>query len=852
MISLRHILIAVALIAAGITTDTARAAADYSSPYAFSTLAGVSSIGHQDGAGANARFYSPQDVAVDSAGNVFVTDEGNHTIRKISPAGIVTTFAGRAGEPGSADGTGEAARFDSPQGIAIDASDNLYVADTGNHTIRKITPAGVVTTFAGLARVTGNVDGATGNARFNRPRGIASDPSNILFVTDAGNSAVRKITPGGIVSTLAGNLLFPETEDLNAFVPLTYGAVAADAAGNVYVSAYLFSQTETDDTDFWRNSRTYYAGRLQRIAPDGTVGPLFDTMITRYFDGRVDHSGVSSLEWDPAGSLVMSLGWRIRRYNPVTRDAVTLAGDGTVGAADGPASAAKFSSTFSVALGRDGTIHIADSGNNVVRRLSNGTVSTVAGLALESATNNIDGSGAAARFAAPAGAAIDASGNLYVADPVAHCIRQITPAGVVTTFAGSPGSWGTDNGTGTNARFNRPTAVAIDQAGNLYVTDSGNHTIRKITPARETTTLAGAPTATGTYDGTGVNARFTFPSGITIDPLGNLYVSSANTIRKVTATGTVTTLAGLGNQSGYVDAQGSGARFVNPTHLAYLAGIIYVADGADYVAVSRIRTVTPEGNVSTAAGGPIGSADGAVALARLGSPLALASSGNDSLVIVDGGNHTVRRLANGAISTLAGLAGAPGNHDGAGRDARFYYPQGVAIDGSGAIYVTSGTTVRRGVAASGPTITSHPANQSVAAGGTATFHVVATGTPSPTYQWFLNGNAVAGATSASLTVPNARASDAGTYTVTVSNGIGSVTSNASALTVNAISTPSPAPSTGGGGGAPSLGAAALFAALLALRAQRCASLSPRPQSSGAVLPSASAEACQGIAPGTDA
>lgn len=817
MLTLRHILAAVALIASGIVTPAARAAADYRSPYAFSTFAGVSSIGSQDGIGANARFYSPQDAAVDSAGNVFVTDEGNHTIRKISPAGIVTTFAGLAGEPGSADGTGDAARFDSPQGITIDSSDNLYVADTGNHTIRKITPAGVVTTFAGLARVAGNVDGAAPSARFHRPRGIATDPSNNLFVTDASNRAVRHITPGGVVSTLARNLHFPETDDLSALVPLTFGAVAADAAGNVYVSTYLFSLTDTDDTDFWRNSRTVYAGRVQRIAPDGTVNPLFDTLITRYFDGRVDHSGVGSLEWDPTGSLVMSIGWRIRRYNPVTRDAVTLAGDGTVGAADGPASAAKFSSTFSLALGRDGTVHIADSGNNVVRRLSNNTVSTVAGLALESATNNLDGTGAAARFAAPAGLAIDASGNLYLADPATHCIRQITPAGVVTTFAGSPGSWGTDNGTGANARFNRPSAVAIDQAGNLFVADTGNHTIRKITPARETTTFAGAPTATGTHDGTGVNARFTFPAGITIDPLGNLYVSSANTIRKITPAGTVSTLAGQGNQSGYVDAQGSGARFVNPTHLAHLSGIIYVADGASYAGVARIRTITPEGNVSTAAGGPIGSADGAVALARLGYPLVLAPADNGSLVIVDGGNHTVRRLERGAISTLAGLAGAPGNSDGAGRDARFYYPQGVATDASGAIYVTSGTTVRRGVAGAAPTITTQPGNQTVAAGSTASFSIVATGTPAPSYQWHFNGTAIAGATGTSLSIANARASDAGPYTVTVSNSLGSVTSNAATLTVTTTPPPPPGGSTGGGGGgggSPSL----LFTALVAVLA----------------------------------
>src|SRR5207237_381812 len=142
-----------------------------------------------------ARFYYPEGVATDSSGNVYVADAYNNTIRKITPAGVVTTLAGLAGSTGSADGTGSAARFSAPWGVATDSSGNVYVADTYNHTIRKITPAGVVTTLAGLARTLGRHDGPPISARFYYPEGVATDSSGNVYVADQGNSTIRKITP---------------------------------------------------------------------------------------------------------------------------------------------------------------------------------------------------------------------------------------------------------------------------------------------------------------------------------------------------------------------------------------------------------------------------------------------------------------------------------------------------------------------------------------------------------------------------------------------------------------------------------------------------------------------------------
>ena len=169
------------------------------------TLAGLAgSQGSADGTGSAARFAWPIGVAVDSTGNVYVADNGNDTIRKVTPAGVVTTLAGLAGSSGSADGTGSAARFYGPSGVAVDSAGNVYVADTGNYTIRKVTPAGVVTTLAGLAGTEGSADGTGSAARFSYPSGVAVDSAGNVYVADTGNNTIRKVTPAGVVTTLAG------------------------------------------------------------------------------------------------------------------------------------------------------------------------------------------------------------------------------------------------------------------------------------------------------------------------------------------------------------------------------------------------------------------------------------------------------------------------------------------------------------------------------------------------------------------------------------------------------------------------------------------------------------------------
>jgi len=354
---------------AGQTTNVTLAASSTtgsiigSDPRAYSTFAGLATnSGSADGIGSAARFYRPWSLAVDKGGNIYVADSWNGLIRKISPSGVVTTLAGKAGVSGYADGQGSNAMFNNPVGIAVDSNNNIFVADFMNSAIRKITPDGTVSTFAGLAGSNDSVDATGSAARFYFPAGIAVDLNGNVYVADSVNQTIRKITPNQVVTTLAG-------------FPRSYGSV--------------------------------------------------------------------------------------------------------------------------------------------------------------------DATGSAARFHNPGDVAVDSSGNVYVADNENQTIRKVTPDGVVTTLAGYPKSGGTADGTGTTARFKYPSGVALDAIGNIYVADTGNNVIRKVTQSGVVTTLAGQSGNIGNADGIGSMVRFNDPSDVVVDSAGNLFIADAMnlTIRTTQSTG---------------------------------------------------------------------------------------------------------------------------------------------------------------------------------------------------------------------------------------------------------------------------------------------------------------------------
>jgi sugar lactone lactonase YvrE len=397
------------------------------------------------------------------------------------------------------------------------------------------------------------------------------------------------------------------------------------------------------------------------------------------------------------------------------------------------------------------------------------TFTTFAGTA--GSSGSADGTGNAAQFHFPYGAAVDGSGNVYVADTYNNTIRKITSGGSVTTFAGTAGRSGSADGTGSTAQFKLPSGVAADAAGNIYVADSGNYTIRKITAAGVVTTLFGTA---GSGGGTGSTALDGGPIGVAVDGAGNVYVTFAFTIWKITAAGVVT------------DFSVNAARFNFPYGVAVDgAGNVYVADTGNHT----IRKITAAGVVTTLAGtaGRSGSADGTGSTAQFSLPFGIAVDGTGNVYVAEVGNDTIRQITpTGVVTTLAGSAGTNGSTDGMGSAARFNNPFGVAVDGSGAVYIAdSGNfTIRKGVDPRKPMITTQPVGASVVVGQSFNLSVTATGLEPITYQWRKNNVDVAAATGATLSLTNFQASDLGVYSVVISNAFGSVTSSGAILRVS--------------------------------------------------------------------
>lgn len=595
----------------------------------LSFLAGAASgWGSADGTGAAARFQRPTGVAVDDSGNLFVADGENHTIRKVTPAGVVSTFAGTSGLEGSVDGVGPAARFSGPGGVAVDKSGNVYVSEAGMGTIRKITRAGEVTTLAGTAGQRGWQDGIGPAARFNTPDGLAVDATGNIFVTDSASKTIRKISPAGQVTTLAGAADQGGSQDgtgANARFIDPQG-IALDPSGDLLVA----------DGE----------GAIRKVTQAGVV-----TTVT-----RISATDLSGLAVDGAGNLYVTdpLDSVVRKLTPAGVVTVFAGEWGRSRSVDGTGAAARFSIPTGITLDGSGNLFVTDAGDCAIRMITPaGVVTTLAG-ALGSRGSE-DGTGAAASFRDPAGVAADGQGNLFVTSN--QTIRKITPAGVVTTLAGTPDVYGYGDGLGAAARFNYPRGVAVDREGQVFVADSSNRIIRKITPAGEVTILAGAVGKSGSEDGVGPAARFANPHGMAMDSSGNLFVtdSSNHIIRKVTPAGEVTTLAGKAPFPGSQDGTGDAARFDLPSGVALDgAGNLLVTDSNKHT----IRKITPAGVVTTLAGAAeqSGAVDGTGSAARFGYPMGVAVDGAGNAFVADNWNRAIRKITpTGVVTTVVGV-----------------------------------------------------------------------------------------------------------------------------------------------------------------------------------------------------
>ncbi|MEO8426498.1 MAG: FG-GAP-like repeat-containing protein [Verrucomicrobiota bacterium] len=415
-------------------------------------------------------------------------------------------------------------------------------------------------------------------------------------------------------------------------------------------------------------------------------------------------------------------------------------------------------------------------------------VAVVTTLAGSGAPGFEDGQGVAAQFHFPNGAFVDAGGFVYIADAFNHRIRRVSPSGAVTTLAGS-GAAGYLDGPGAASQFNYPLGVFVATAGDVFVADTENNLVRKISAVELSTvsTVAGSGRP-GYVDGPGTTAELYFPNDLVVDAAGNVFVSEFNnhTIRKIAPDGAVSTFVGNGTP-GYTDGRGTSARLNRPGGLAIdRNGNFFVTDWGN----QRIRKITPDGSVTTLAGsGQPGFVDGPASIAQFNEPDGITVDQDGNVFITEHSNHAVRKIArDGTVTTIAGK-GAAGFADGTAAVALFNAPGGIGIDSPGNLFVadTGNNRIRKIAFRTPPEIVVQPLSQSVALGAAVSFVVVATGTPPLSYQWRINGTNWNGRTQPTLVISNVTDADAGSWTVVVSNALGSVTSAAAELSV--VTTP---------------------------------------------------------------
>lgn len=656
-------------------------------PGTIITIAGGPDFSGDGGPATEARLIAPNGVFAAPDGTIYLTDTGQSAIRKITPDGTIETVAGM-GEPGYSgdDGPAIEARMNYPNGLLMDSSGNLLIGEEGSHVIRKIDPQGRISTIAGTGVAGDAGDGGPATqAQLKLPRRLALAPDGTLYFSDGNNHRVRRITPDGVIMTVAGTGKMgfsgdggPATEaEMN--IPRS---VTLDGKGNLYILDSVNFRVRKVDTK----------GIITTVAGTGTPGfsgdggPAVKAQIGLGF----------GLDSDAAGNIYIAdsyyINARVRKID--TRGIMTTVagcGPGPFSGDGGPATLAHINVIGGIDVDAFGNLYIADSGNNRIRKVdTNGIVTTVAG----SGSVGDNGPATMAGLYFPLSVTVDDQGVIYIADSGHNRIRRIDPSGTVATIAGTgDNAFGGDDGQARDANLNGPTGLHRDAGGHLYIADLRNNRIRKIDIRGIITTVAGSGKPGYSGDGgLAVDASLTQPSGIWKDNNGNLYIADSGNhrIRKVDPDGIITTVAGIG-EPGYSGDDGPAAdAVVNVPRSPYMdgTGALYITDSGNH----RIRKINEEGIITTVAGNGVGgySGDGGAAIdASLNQPGAVFGDDEGHLYISDIGNNRVRVVRpDGSITTLAGT-GAPGfgGDGGPARDAQTAAVGGF-VDASGDIYLS--------------------------------------------------------------------------------------------------------------------------------------------------------------------
>ena len=597
----------------------------------MSTVAGTGTPGFSgdNGPATNAQLNLPYGLAIDLAGYLYITDLNNNRIRRVAPDGTISTYAGTGGQASSGDG-GPATRAQllEPRNVAVDSAGNLYISEFGAHRVRKVTPNGQITTAAGTGVAGFRGDGGSATeAQLAFPTGLAIDRLGNLYIADSQNERIRKVLPGGQISTALGGG--------GSITLLTPIAVAVDLAGDLFVADATALVRELTAASAW----TVAAGTSANgFSGDG--GAATSAQLTEPLDLAVDLSGDLYIA---DAARVREVDTRAIIHTIAGADYQHSIGDG------GSATGAVLNLPSGVAVDAIGNLYIADPGTERVRRVGpTGTIATAAGTGPQ--MPGPDGAVATATtLMNPMGVGADLFGNLLVVETGAHRVRQVTPDGRIWTILGTGvAGLGPENLPAMQTQLRSPRGICLDRAGDLYVVDTANHRVLRSPPGVLVSTAAGNGAPGGAGDGGLARlAQLDQPSACTLDSAGNLYIADTynHRIRKVGADGIIHTVAGSG-AAGYGgdEAPATAASLNAPRGVAADDnGNIYISDTGN----NAIRQVTIDGAIHTIAGGTAAgfSGDGGPATAALlNTPGPILLDGSGDLYFADTNNNRVRRL----------------------------------------------------------------------------------------------------------------------------------------------------------------------------------------------------------------
>ena len=637
---------------------------------------GESGFRGDDGKATEAQLKIPAGLTFDKKGNLYIADRNNHRIRIVDTRGIITTVAGNGTAGFSGDG-GKAtqAQLSLPSGVVVDDKGNIYISDRSNDRVRVVDNKGIITTFAG-----NGVDGYKGDlgpatqAQLSKPFGLALDKKGNLYIADRVSNRVRKVNPQGIITTVAGDGGFFFMGDNGPAYRASLAGptgIVVDKNGILYIADRNNNRIRSVDTQ----------GMIRTVAGTGQQDYNGEAEMAR--DTNLYLPFGVALDQDGKLLIIDRSHYRIRRINPRSGSIETVAGNGVkMFAGDGgPATGAKLSFPHGIAVDKKGNVIFSDKGHYRIRRISpDGIIQTIAGTGIR---GNI-GDGLPALKASIYGATslkLNNKEEMFILSPsgFVSILRKIDEKGVMRKVRDtvskdylesiSKSKYKGKVQTGELAVITTFSDIAFDLKGNMFISDRLNHQIRKISAQGKITTIAG--TGESAYYGDGgpaSEAAFRDPSALVTDKEGNLYIADGanNMIRKIDTKGIVTTIAGNGSHENSGD--GGPALKAGIRNMDYLAispaGELHIVGMNSHI----VRKVTKDGNIMTVAGkgfqGFFGDG-GPATKAMLKSPSAITFDSKGNLYISDMGNNRIRKVdTSGIITTFAGSGTFGWAHDG--------------------------------------------------------------------------------------------------------------------------------------------------------------------------------------------